>query len=163
MTSFESIYRTYSSDVRRFAFWLCGEANEAEDIVSESFLRLWGSLDELEVETVKAYLLAIARNVFLSRRRRAARYEGLPEHVRDPSPPPDVEAECRDEARALMAAVQSLPEGERAAFLMHVQQCLPYDEIARGLHISVAAAKVRVHRARIKLAELRLILIGEKA
>jgi RNA polymerase sigma-70 factor (ECF subfamily) len=161
MTSVEEIYRTYSRDIYRFARWLGADAHEADDIASETFLRLFGSLDELEVATLKAYLLTIARNVFLTRRRRSARYTRLPEKLPGASPPPDAEAECHDEADALMAAVQALPEGERAALLMHIQHDLPYDEIARGLGISPSAARVRVHRARLKLAESRQAL-GEK-
>ena len=104
---------------------------------------------------MKAYLLTIARNIFISRRRRSKRYRPLPENLIDRSPPPDVEAEGRDESRALMSAVGALPDGERAALLMRMQHDVSYEEIARSLGISLAAAKVRVHRARIKLAELR--------
>ena len=155
MSTIEQIYRTHSDDVYRFAYWLCGNVAEAEDIVSETFLRLWGSLDELQVETMKAYLLTIARNVFVSRHRRSGRYRQLPMDVVDRSPPPDVEAEGKDELNALMSAVGKLPEGERAALLMRIQHDVPYVEIARSLGISLAAAKVRVHRARVKLADFR--------
>jgi RNA polymerase sigma-70 factor (ECF subfamily) len=161
MSTIEQIYRAYSGDVYRFAYWLCGDAAEAEDIVSETFLRLWGSLDDLQVGTMKAYLLTIARNVFISRRRRSGRYRQLPLEVTDASPPPNAEAESKDEVRALMASIRRLPEGERSALLMRVQHGLPYDEIARSLGISLAAAKVRVHRARIKLADLRVVVGDE--
>ena len=155
MSTFEEIYRAYSDDVYRFACWLCSDTAEAEDIVSETFLRLWGSFEDLQVGTVKAYLLTIARNVFVSGRRRSGRYRQLPEKVSDSSPPPDVATETKDELRAVMAAVKTLPEGERAAFLMRIQHELPYEEIARSLGISLSAAKVRVHRARVKLTKLR--------
>ena len=155
MSTIEEIYRAYSDDVHRFACWLCGDTAEAEDIVSETFLRLWGSLDEVKVETMKAYLLTIARNVFIGRRRRSKRYKPLPENLTDRSPSPELEVEGKDESRALMSALGKLPEGERAALLMRMQHDVPYAEIARSLGISVAAAKVRVHRARIKLTQFR--------
>jgi RNA polymerase sigma-70 factor (ECF subfamily) len=155
MTTLEEIYRAHSRDVYRFACWLCGNAAEAEDIVSETFLRLWGSREDLHLETVRAYVLTIARNVYLTRRRRAARQRPLPSRLVDHSPPPDVEAEGKDDVRAAMDALQSLPDGERTALLMRVQQDLPYDEIARVLGISVSAVKVRIHRARLKLAQMR--------
>ncbi len=81
MTDIEELYRRHSKDVYQFACWLSGNPHEAEEIVSETFLRLWGSLDELKVATVKAYLLTIARNVFLSQRKRAKRRETLLEDV----------------------------------------------------------------------------------
>ena len=97
MSTFEEIYRTYSEDVYRFSCWLCGDPIEAEDIVSETFVRLWGSRDSLQVATIKAYLLTIARNVYVSRRRRSNRYEPLSESPQDKSPSPDEEAETKDE------------------------------------------------------------------
>jgi RNA polymerase sigma-70 factor (ECF subfamily) len=51
----------------------------------------------------------------------------------------------------VLSAVRDLPESERAALLLRVDHDLSYDEIASALGISVAAAKVRVHRARLRL------------
>lgn len=82
MTMIEKIYRAYSDDVYRFAYWLCGDVTEAEDIVSETFVRLWGNVENLQVGTVKAYVLTIARNVFISQRRRIRRERQLPDEPR---------------------------------------------------------------------------------
>lgn len=153
MITFEEIYRTYSEDVYRFSHWLCGDAVEAEDIVSETFLRLWGSRDGLQVATMKAYLLTIARNVYVSRRRRSKRYEPLSDSPRDSSPSPDEEVESKEELGAMKSAIAELPEGERTAFLLRTHCGLSYEEIARALGIGLSAAKIRVHRSRIKLAK----------
>jgi len=51
-------------------------------------------------------------------------------------------------------ALHALPETDRAALLMHAQDGLPYAAIASALGLSIAAVKVRVHRARIKLRRL---------
>ena len=48
-------------------------------------------------------------------------------------------------------ALQQLPEIDRAALLMHAQEGLSHAEIAVALGLSVAAVKVKIHRARIKL------------
>jgi RNA polymerase sigma-70 factor (ECF subfamily) len=161
MSAIEDVYRSHSHEVYRFARWLSGNAAEADDIVSETFLRLWGSRDDVQVATVKAYLLTIARNVFVSRRRRSGRYERLPEGALDNTPRPDIAAERNDELRALMDGVQRLPEGERAALLLRVQHDLPCEEIARILGVSLSAAKVRVHRARLKLVQWSSAAGGE--
>jgi RNA polymerase sigma-70 factor (ECF subfamily) len=65
------------------------------------------------------------------------------------------DAEHRMELNRAMAELQRLPEVDRSALLLRVNDGLPYEEIARTLRISVAAAKVKVHRARLKLAESR--------
>jgi RNA polymerase sigma-70 factor, ECF subfamily len=153
MSTFEEIYQTYWEDVYRFSYWLCGDPIEADDIVSETFLRLWGSRDRLQVATMKAYLLTIARNVYVSRRRRSNRYEPLSDSPQDKSPSPDEEAEIKDEMRVLKRAIAELPEGERTAFLMRTMCELSYEEIARALGVSLSAAKVRIHRSRIKLSQ----------
>jgi len=57
----------------------------------------------------------------------------------------------RLELDAVFEALQSLPETDRAALLMHAQDGLPYATIASALGLSIAAVKIRVHRARIKL------------
>jgi RNA polymerase sigma-70 factor (ECF subfamily) len=57
----------------------------------------------------------------------------------------------RLELDAVFEALQALPDAERAALLMHVQDGLSYAAIASALGLSTAAVKVRVHRARIKL------------
>ena len=63
--------------------------------------------------------------------------------------------ERRDEVRAALARLQRLAEVDRAALLMHAELELPYEEIARALGLSLAVVKVRIHRARIRLARMR--------
>jgi RNA polymerase sigma-70 factor (ECF subfamily) len=52
----------------------------------------------------------------------------------------------------VLRALRHLPEGERAALLLRVDHDLAYEEIAVTLGTTVGAAKVRVHRARRRLA-----------
>ena len=56
----------------------------------------------------------------------------------------------------MIADLQTLPEPDRAALLMRAEDQMPYEEIAAALQITPGAAKVKVHRARLKLAELRI-------
>ena len=39
--TFHELYKRYANDVYRFAYWLCGDKDEAKDITSETFVRLW--------------------------------------------------------------------------------------------------------------------------
>jgi len=70
---FGSLYQRYSRDVLRFALYLTGSRSEAEDIVSETFVRAWLSGGPIRIVTVKSYLLAIARNLHIERHRHRAR------------------------------------------------------------------------------------------
>ncbi len=155
MTDFEDLYQRYARDVYRFALYLSGNKALAEDIASETFVRVWTVRDTIRTESVKAYLFTIARNLHADGRRREARHVAIPEVLLDPSPGPEVEASDRQALEAVLLALQQIPEVDRAALLMRAQDSLPYEEIARSLGLSVSAAKVKVHRARLRLAELR--------
>lgn len=155
MSDFENLYRRYAPGVFRVAFYLCGDRAEAEDIASETFVRVWTARDNLRLSTVKAYLFTIARNLHREGMRRRARRADLDERLPDRSPGPHVQAEGRADLETVLAALQLLPEADRAALLMRAQDALPYEDIAVALGLSVPAVKVKVHRARLRLAPLR--------
>ncbi len=152
MNEFETLYRQHASAVFRFAWGLCGDRSRAEDIVSETFVRILTKAPRIETQTALAYLLAVARNVFLTGQRRRRREVPLPEEM--PANAHDPADRLDDQARleTVVRALRALPEGERTALLLRVDHDLPYGDIARALEISVGAAKVRVHRARLRLA-----------
>ena len=70
----------------------------------------------------------------------------LPERE-DPLPTPDLAAEDRETFSNVLRAIQRLPDPEREALVLAVDQDLNYDQIALILGCSVAAVKVRIHRA----------------
>jgi RNA polymerase sigma-70 factor (ECF subfamily) len=152
---FRSLYERYAQDVYRFALYLCGDPALAEDIAAETFVRAWVTPDEIRVGTVKAYLFMIARNLYRAGLKRAARQVKLEDNLPDPEPSPEAVSSTRWELRVVLEALQRLPEVDRAVLLMHVQDGMPYAEIAAALGLSVAAVKVKVHRSRIELHRLR--------
>src|SRR5262245_52912340 len=154
MSDFEALYQRYAADVFRFALYLSGNRAGAEDIASETVVRVWTVRDNLRAPTVKAYLFAIARNLYLQDRRRRWRRSELSDAMADGGPGPHAEAASRAELAAVLAALQSLPEIDRAALLMRAQDQMPYEEIAATLGLSLPAARVKVHRARVRLATL---------
>jgi RNA polymerase sigma-70 factor (ECF subfamily) len=105
--------------------------------------------------TVKGYLFTIARNLFLHGLRRKSRHVQLDRELPDTHASPYVQAEQKEEFRALLAGIQELAEIDRAALLMRVLDGMPYEEISRVLGISLASAKVKIHRARLVLAGIR--------
>ncbi len=63
--------------------------------------------------------------------------------------------EQQSEFELVLVDLQHLPKIDRAALVMRAFDELPYEEIARALGISLAATKVRIHRARLALGEMR--------
>jgi len=155
MTDFHSLYESYAPQVHRFALFLCGNSSLAEDITSETFVRAWTARGKIQEATVKAYLFTIARNLYRDHLRRNRRNTELEESIPDCSPALATRTEHKAELAAVMAALRQLPEVDRAALLMRAQEEMPYEEIAQALQIPLTTVKVKVHRARLKLMQVR--------
>jgi RNA polymerase sigma-70 factor (ECF subfamily) len=153
---FEALYTTHARAVYRFALSLSGNRALAEDVTSETFIRVWSARDRLDLKTVIGYLMTIARRLYLEQLGRDRRQGTIDHDPEDEAPGPHAQAEGRSELDAVLADLQALAEPDRAALLMRAQDQMPYEEIAAALGISAGAAKVKVHRARRRLAELRL-------
>ena len=164
----QSVYETYAPAVRRFALFLCGDPATADDITSDTFVRVWLAHGRIRELTVKSYLFAVARNVYRDLQRRGWRSEALDERGADPASGVHQILEHKEELAAVLTALQKLPEIDRAALLMRALDEMPYEEIAAALNITVAAVRVKVHRARARLMAARnpirekLNVLGEK-
>jgi RNA polymerase sigma-70 factor, ECF subfamily len=152
--TFHELYSQYAGEVYRFAYWLSGNPHDAQDITAETFVRAWTAPGEPRLESVKAYLLAIARNLHRKQWRRTSRHETLDDAMPDPATPPDEAAVNREDFRLTLAAVHALPEMDRTVLLLRAEEDLSYKDIAAVTGLSVTAAKVKVFRARTKLAAL---------
>lgn len=151
---FTSLYEEHAPAVYRFALLLSGRASDADDVTAETFTRAFTAGGEIRAATVRAYLFTIARNVHLQRWRRIGREAPLPDSLLDVRSNPESDAASRESLRALLAALGQLGETDRAAVLMRGHDDMSIDEIATALGLSPAAVKVRIHRARLKLAAL---------
>lgn len=147
------IYKTHARDLKRFALYLSGDSMLADDLVADAFARAWTVRDRIESVTVRGYLFAIVRNLFLKHRRARSRQAPLDSQMIDDRPGPEDRAQGQSELGIVLAALDRLPETDRTAVLMRTDEGMPYEDIALALGISTVAAKVKVHRARLRLAE----------
>lgn len=152
---FESFYKKYAPAVRRFALFLCGDPAMADDITADTFLHAFQVHEHIRQPTVRSYLFTIARNAYRDLQRRTWRRAELDGNQPDARISAHAHLEQRQELDAVLAALQQLPEIDRTILLMRVLDDMPYEEIAAALDISIAAAKVKVHRARARLMEAR--------
>jgi RNA polymerase sigma-70 factor (ECF subfamily) len=113
------------------------------------------SPEPVRAGTVKAYLFTIARNLHRMDLRRARKHEPIDVEIRDDAPGPEASTAARVSMKRLIAHLQQLPEVDRSVLIMRAEDGLSYEEIAAAVGISVAAARVKVHRARARLAELQ--------
>lgn len=152
---FQELYAKHAPAVRRFALFLCGDPMMADDITSDTFMRAWLAQERIRQPTVKSYLFTIARNAYHDVQRREWRKTPLDEQKADEGIGMHAHLEQKEEVKAVMAALQELPEIDRTILLMRALDDMPYEEIAAAMDIPVTTAKVKVHRARAKLMEAR--------
>ena len=155
MIDFGTVYERHANDVFRFALYLTGNRTVAEDVTAEAFARAWAAVDRIRFGTVKAYLIAIARNLCLDACRELTSSGELPTSVPDQRPDSARSTENKLELDQVISDLRRLSDIDRAALLMRAEEELSYEEIAVALGITVTAAKVKVHRARKRLLELR--------
>lgn len=151
----EALYRQHAQAVFRFAYGLCRNRPEAEDVAAETFARVVTRAHAIEDVTARAYLLTVARNIFLDAKRKSARDARVLQEMEYDAPHTAEPLDDRERLAKALKALGALPEGERAALLLRLDHGMSYEEIAVALNISLAAAKVRVHRARLRLASER--------
>lgn len=151
MTDFHALYVRHAPVVRMLVLSLCGDPALADDITSETFVRALTASGPLRTETVRAYLFTIARNLLHDSRRKKRRDAVIDDNLTDGSVSLARQAEIRSDLKHVFTVMQELAEVDRAALLMRAQQDMPYEEIARTLGLSLAAVKVKIHRARRKI------------
>ncbi len=127
----------------------------ADEITSDTFVRAWLARERIRQPTVKSYLFAIARNVYRDIQRREVRDTELDEYMTDKRISAQTHMEQSAEVRAVLKALQRLPEMDRTVLLMRALDEMPYEEIAETLGIPAVTAKVKVYRARLKLMQTR--------
>ena len=150
---FEQLVRTYSTDLYRYAFWLSKNQTIAEDLVQESFLRAWRSIDQLqEDKSAKAWLLTIVRR---ENARRFEKYSPVVLELEEALAEEGVERGPLEnlEQHQLYQAVMRLEEKYKEPLLLQLIMGLTNTEIAQQLGESQATINTRLFRARQKVKQ----------
>ena len=168
---FNALVDRYTPAVYRVALGITGNHHEAEDLVQETFVKVFHYLDRYSPSKggFKTWVLTIARNqsinVFKSIKRRTARlisgYDTVEqsfESVGSFSASEDHDAEqilsIKQEIANTRAAVKRLPERQRTALMLKSQEGLSYEEIAVIMNTSVSSVESLIFRARKRLLEI---------
>ena len=141
----------------RVAYHLTGNAQDAEDLLQDMYLRLWQKRDNLPIEaTEEAYLMTMMRNLFIDQRRKKHLHASA-EPKEDTMPPDEQSLECqidaRDEARQMESLIHELPERDRKVLRMHLIEDRSYEEIEQDIGLSQGNIRIIVMRARQKLRQ----------
>lgn len=154
-----ALYDAHVERIYRLTYRLSGREDMARDLTQDTFVRAFAGLDGYRGDCAfGTWLHTIAVSVTLNelkrRKRQRAREAPLDEALTIARTGPSRDPLLRDR---LMDAVNALPEGCRAVFLMHDAEGLTHDEIGAALGISAGTSKAQLSRAR---AKLRIALAG---
>lgn len=145
--AFEEIFHLYQKPLGNYLFRLTGNRARTEDLLQDTFLRLWKAAPTYEPSAkVSTYLFRIAHNLFLNdaaRRREKALESGDAETRSDPAS----DLSRREIRSAVQRAVEALPDGEREVLVLSEYNGFKYAEISEILGIPVGTVKSRMFSA----------------
>jgi RNA polymerase sigma-70 factor, ECF subfamily len=158
IAAFDALYAAFAGRLRGYLRSQCRDAALAEDLLQETFLQIHRSRRTYEPgRPVTPWVYAIARNVYLMKRRSAGRRARFEEALAADARSADLAQDAVGslaESDAVRRALERVPADQRQALLMHHVQGWSFVEIAGRLGIRVNAAKTRAFRGMKKMREL---------
>ena len=158
-SEFKLLVMPYSSRLYRMAFRLMGNREEAEDIVQEVYVKLWGLRSELQnYNSIEALSIRITRNLCLDQLRRrkvdqdAMKAQQMKEGGYADTPADKLER--KEEVEVLQALIAALPEPQRSMVHLRHLEGKEYEEIAEMVNMNVNAIRVSLSRARKLMREM---------
>ena len=150
---FDELVAVFHQDMYRYAAWLSRDRTVAEDVVQESLLRAWKSLDSLRDDAAaKHWLLTIVRRenarYFERRRLETVDVDNL-----TPSQEALLANEPDHELRDMRDAIYRLDNDYREPLVLQVLMGYSTKEIGELMGLRQGAVLTRLHRARLKLRD----------
>jgi RNA polymerase sigma-70 factor, ECF subfamily len=167
-TAFDALIHKHQTRAYQYAYRLTRNPEEAADVVAEAFVRVYKAIESFKGQSAfTTWLYRILTNCFLDIRKKeksrpatsleAALHTAdgeLERQVEDPNRSPYDETERNERERSVEAAVELLPEYQRAMIVMYHAEMMSYEEIASSLELPIGTVKSRLNRARLSLREL---------
>lgn len=150
---YEALVRAWHRDLYRYAYWLCHDPHISEDLVQETCLRAWRSLDSLQDDkAAKSWLITILR------RENARRFERKQLDLVDIddyaiADPHQQGTEMEMEQQMLHRQIMKLAPEYREPLVLQVMAGFNGDEIAEILGLNRNTVMTRLFRARNQLKD----------
>lgn len=140
----------YADNLYRFILKQCRSEELAQDVVQESFEKLWLKLDTVNGEKAKSYLFTTGYHTMLDMLRKDKRltaFEG------DNEPEQQQSEQYSDISEVLEDALGRLPEIQRTVIMLRDYEGYTYEEIGEITELSASQVKVYIYRGRISLKQ----------
>ncbi|MCA9524496.1 MAG: sigma-70 family RNA polymerase sigma factor [Myxococcales bacterium] len=171
--AFRQIVDATQSRVYRMALRTAGSAQDAEEIVQETYVRAWRDMKRFDFRSsIATWLCRIAYHVAIDHVRREARNRKriepereelapLVERIESPNPGPEDELGDRRLQQAVQRLLDTLKPKYRAILTLREIDGLSYDEIADELGIAKGTVESRLFRARAALMKKVKVYLGD--
>jgi RNA polymerase sigma-70 factor (ECF subfamily) len=166
-SAFDEFVKRYGDRIFGFGMRMCGEREDARDVVQETLIKAFESLKTLqEPRALRSWLYRVASNACLMKRRRGkfeprrelsleelmpASAESATFEVPDVSAAPDRAAELAETRRTVREAIAALAPDQRIVLLLRDIEQLSTHETAEALGLPETTIKMRLHRARLEV------------
>lgn len=174
---FEGLVKTYEKPLYQFAFRLCGNHHEAQDLLQEGLYRAYKSFAKFETGTAfDRWLYQIIHNLYIDHYRKRKNRPLIssidepvphlenekPLEIPDWSANPETEAVRNELGRQIQRGLKELPTEYRSAVILCDIQGLSYEEIAQIMRCSIGTVRSRIHRGRKMMRRFLLPYLQNK-
>lgn len=154
---FKELFLPYHKRIYQVAFRLLGNSEDAEDMVQETYIKLWERRDELSnVRNAEAFCTVVTRNLCLDKIRNTRYDTECTDEERLMQPggetPSDI-VERKDHNRLLHDLINRLPDVQKKLILLHDANGYTFEEIEKITGLTPINIRVTLSRARKKLRE----------
>ncbi|SFD09344.1 RNA polymerase, sigma subunit, ECF family [Chitinophaga sp. CF118] len=144
--AFRELYDRHSRTVSAFVYHLTHSAVDAEDILQETFLKLWTSREQLPpIDNIGNYIFMIARNKTLDHLRKIAQQQRLLDNVwaniSTPADGIEQQLHARESQQLINRAFTQLTEQQQTIFRLSRQEGMTHEAIAQQLRLSKSRVK----------------------
>ncbi len=156
--AFNFLYKIYSKKVYRFCLRMLESDYVAKDAFQETFIRIYEYRSSFNGQNFECWLYTTARHTCINYIRRRKNTTSIDNIEVSFNPKRHLSIGIKEQ---IEEKLNQLPIALKEAFILRDMEDLAYDQIADILQIDLSLAKVRVHRARLKLKELLKPLLKE--
>jgi len=155
-SAFEELVRRYRKPIYHLLYRLVADYMEAADLTQEVFVKMWQKLSNLRGEgSFKSWLYRIAVNEAKNHFRAKKRRKWVPLSPKLPAlDNPEKSTLAGERKKALLSAVERLPEKQRISLVLRVWEGMDFAEIAEVMGSSAATARANYHFALVNLKKI---------
>ncbi len=149
-TEYNKCVELFSDNIFRFALKSVRDINTANDVVQDTFMRLWQHVQDVDFDRVKSYLFRIAHNIMIDyfrKNKRNADFELVNKNSYS------FVQEYSDIKEQLEKAVNTLSQIQKTVVMLRDYEGYSYDEIGEITGLTNSQVKVYIYRARKKLKD----------